>query len=158
MTDSTDAGIWAEGSPLTRQLAGYQLRSGQVRMAAWITEALADRQARVIEAGTGIGKTFAYLVPVLTGTDRVLISTATLALQDQVMGKDLPFLQRVWGSGATLPCSRGGGAICAAIDFLWPSRISGSTAEAHWAVSGLGPNRPSPGICPNAPACPPIQN
>jgi ATP-dependent DNA helicase DinG len=97
MTESTDAGIWAEGSPLTRQLVGYQLRSGQVRMAAWITEALADRQARVIEAGTGIGKTFAYLVPVLTGTDRVLISTATLALQDQIMGKDLPFLQRALG-------------------------------------------------------------
>ncbi|HBG29194.1 MAG TPA: hypothetical protein DDW98_00950, partial [Gammaproteobacteria bacterium] len=95
--DPENGGIWGDESPLTQQLKGYQVRPGQIQMSEWIREALAGRQTRVIEAGTGIGKTFAYLVPILTMGERVLISTATLALQDQLMVKDLPFLQRALG-------------------------------------------------------------
>ncbi len=89
--------FWSGDGSLQRELPGYQIRPGQVEMSRWVQQALDDGQTRVIEAGTGIGKTFAYLAPVLLGSQRVLVSTATLALQDQLIGRDLPALQRALG-------------------------------------------------------------
>ncbi|MCB1587561.1 MAG: ATP-dependent DNA helicase, partial [Xanthomonadales bacterium] len=67
--------------PLAAVLPGFQPRECQQTMAAAVTEAIADRAALVVEAGTGTGKTFAYLLPALVAGVRTLVSTGTKALQ-----------------------------------------------------------------------------
>lgn len=81
----------AEG-PLAAQTPGFQPRSGQLAMASAVAETLAEGGALVVEAGTGVGKTYAYLVPVLLSGERALVSTATKALQDQLFSRDIPRL------------------------------------------------------------------
>ena len=83
---------------LSESLPGFEHRAGQVEMAARVEEALNGDGALMIEAGTGIGKSFAYLIPALLCGERVVISTATKNLQDQLFEKDLPQLQRILGS------------------------------------------------------------
>ena len=72
---------------------GFVPREGQRQMASAVVHALEHQEVLVVEAGTGIGKTFAYLVPTLLSGRRVLISTATKGLQDQLFFRDLPRLQ-----------------------------------------------------------------
>jgi ATP-dependent DNA helicase DinG len=76
----------------TAALDGAEHRSGQVRMAELVDAAIADRHHLIVQAGTGTGKTLAYLVPALASGERVVVVTATKALQDQLADKDLPFL------------------------------------------------------------------
>ena len=83
---------------LSESLPGFEHRAGQVEMAVRVEEALNGDGALMIEAGTGIGKSFAYLIPALLCGERVVISTATKNLQDQLFEKDLPQLQRILGS------------------------------------------------------------
>ena len=83
---------------LSESLPGFEHRAGQVEMAARVEETLNGDGALMIEAGTGIGKSFAYLIPALLCGERVVISTATKNLQDQLFEKDLPQLQRILGS------------------------------------------------------------
>lgn len=71
---------------------GGEARSGQREMAAAIEEAIATGRHVVVQAGTGTGKTLAYLVPAILSGKRIVVATATKALQDQLVGKDLPFL------------------------------------------------------------------
>ena len=72
---------------------GGEARPGQRQMAAAIEEAIATGRHVVVQAGTGTGKTLAYLVPaILSGRKRIVVATATKALQDQLVDKDLPFL------------------------------------------------------------------
>lgn len=78
--------------PLALAQPHLRPRAGQVAMARAVAEAIVDHARLVVEAGTGVGKTFAYLVPALLSGERVLISTATKALQDQLYGRDLPLL------------------------------------------------------------------
>lgn len=77
----------------------YEYRAGQVQMAAAVMRAFEERHHLIVEAGTGTGKTLAYLVPAvaaaLGGNGRVIISTGTKNLQEQLMEKDIPFLQSV---------------------------------------------------------------
>lgn len=82
------------GGPLARGDAGYQPREQQLAMAQAVARAIARRESLVVEAGTGVGKTFAYLVPALLSGGRALISTATKSLQDQLFLRDLPRLCR----------------------------------------------------------------
>ena len=86
------------GGPLARALGGFEHRAGQVEMAERIEAVLRDGGSLMVEAGTGIGKSFAYLVPALLCGERVVISTATRNLQDQLFEKDLPQLQEAIGS------------------------------------------------------------
>ena len=81
--------------PLAGHWPGFKPRAGQTDMALAVTEAVQDGGVLVVEAGTGVGKTFAYLVPVLLSGQRALISTATKALQDQLFARDLPRLTEV---------------------------------------------------------------
>src|SRR6188768_2326662 len=67
-------------------------RPQQVEMATAIEQAIAKKRHVIVEAGTGTGKSFAYLVPIVVSGARCVIATATKALQDQLAGKDLPFL------------------------------------------------------------------
>jgi ATP-dependent DNA helicase DinG len=75
----------------------YEFRPGQVEMAEAVASALADRRHLLVEAGTGTGKTLAYLVPAILFGKRVIISTGTKNLQEQLFFKDLPFLESVFG-------------------------------------------------------------
>ena len=79
----------AEG-PLARSLPGYAPRAEQLAMAGQVAAALDARETLIVEAGTGTGKTFAYLVPALVSGRRVIVSTGTRALQDQLYHRDLP--------------------------------------------------------------------
>ncbi len=80
------------GGPLARSDAGYKPREQQLAMSQAVAKAIARRETLVVEAGTGVGKTFAYLVPALLSGGRALISTATKNLQDQLFMRDLPRL------------------------------------------------------------------
>ncbi|GAD24019.1 Rad3-related DNA helicases [Acidovorax sp. MR-S7] len=88
---SVDHAFAAEG-PLARALPRFRPREGQEAMARAVAQAIARRERLVVEAGTGVGKTFAYLVPALLSGEKVLVSTATKALQDQLYTHDLPLL------------------------------------------------------------------
>src|SRR6266498_5204831 len=87
------SGLIAQGHP------EYEYRPGQIQMARAIMRAFEQRRHLIVEAGTGTGKTLAYLVPAvaaaLGGRGRVIISTGTKNLQEQLMEKDIPFLQSV---------------------------------------------------------------
>jgi ATP-dependent DNA helicase DinG len=89
--------IFGPHGPLSRALPGFVPRSQQSEMAERIGAALADGDCLVVEAGTGTGKTFAYLVPALLCGARVLISTGTRTLQDQLFAKDLPLVAGALG-------------------------------------------------------------
>ena len=99
--------IFGAGGPLQAALADFSVREPQRRMAERIAAAIATRQALVVEAGTGTGKTFAYLVPALLSGARVLISTGTRTLQDQLYAKDLPLVGRALGRPATVAVLKG---------------------------------------------------
>ena len=88
---------FAPEGPLARAWPGFVPREGQTAMAEAVTEALQQGECLVVEAGTGVGKTFAYLVPVLLSGQRALVSTATKALQDQLYARDLPRLTEALG-------------------------------------------------------------
>ena len=78
---------------LARTLPAYEFRRGQLQMAEAVEQALEERRHLIVEAGTGTGKTLAYLLPVIRSGKRVIISTGTKTLQEQLFFKDVPFLQ-----------------------------------------------------------------
>jgi ATP-dependent DNA helicase DinG len=82
--------LFGPQGPIADRLEGFQTREGQACMAAAIADAIENQGQLVIEAGTGTGKTLAYLVPALLSGRKVIISTGTKALQEQLFGKDLP--------------------------------------------------------------------
>ncbi len=75
----------------------YEYRDGQLQMAEAVESALADKKHLIVEAGTGTGKTLAYLVPAILSGKRVVISTGTKNLQEQLFFKDIPFLEQHLG-------------------------------------------------------------
>ncbi len=85
------------GGVLERATEHFAPRSGQRDMAMAVAQTIEDGGALVVEAGTGVGKTFAYLVPALLSGARVMVSTATKALQDQLYARDLPRLVKALG-------------------------------------------------------------
>ena len=84
--------------PFARELPDFAPREAQQHMARCVAEAIAGRDMLVAEAGTGTGKTYAYLVPVLLSGERVIISTGTKTLQDQLYFRDLPKVRSVLGT------------------------------------------------------------
>jgi ATP-dependent DNA helicase DinG len=91
--------IFGPGGLIARAHPDYEYRPGQVQMAEAVLRAFEERRHLIVEAGTGTGKTLAYLVPAIAAATarggRVVISTGTKNLQEQLMEKDVPFLQRV---------------------------------------------------------------
>ena len=83
---------FAPGGLLSRAVLEFKSWDGQTDMAVTVARTIEDGGVLVVEAGTGIGKTFSYLVPVLLSGKRALLSTATKTLQDQLFGRDLPLL------------------------------------------------------------------
>ncbi|MGC4091810.1 MAG: ATP-dependent DNA helicase [Polyangiaceae bacterium] len=82
---------------MARTLTGYEERPGQLAMAEAVERALADDRLVLCEAGTGTGKTLAYLLPALLSGKKVVVSTATRALQEQIFFKDVPLVARAFG-------------------------------------------------------------
>ncbi len=91
---STLYAFFAPGGLLSRTHPAYEFRRGQLQMAQAVEEALAQKRHLIVEAGTGTGKTLAYLLPVIRAGKRVLISTGTKTLQEQLFYKDVPFLEQ----------------------------------------------------------------
>ncbi|MDR2017061.1 MAG: ATP-dependent DNA helicase [Burkholderiales bacterium] len=87
------AAVFSEEGPLAQHLPGFRARPGQQAMAQAVAEAISERHCLIAEAGTGTGKTFAYLVPALTSGGKVIISTGTKTLQDQLFERDLPLVR-----------------------------------------------------------------
>lgn len=117
MSDLDFESILGPGGSISRRISNYEHRREQLQMAQAVTQALADRKHLIVEAGTGVGKSFGYLVPaILFATSdeanleadqpsddpnddpkvrRIVISTHTISLQEQLIGKDLPLLNAV---------------------------------------------------------------
>ena len=96
--------------PLARATAFFQPRQGQTDMALAVADTLEKGGSLVVEAGTGVGKTFAYLVPALLSAERVLLSTATKTLQDQLFSRDIPDVIKALGLPLKLAMLKGRGS------------------------------------------------
>lgn len=92
MTDTKH--FFSHKGPLSTVISGYQPRAAQLEMADAIADAIASKQNLIAEAGTGTGKTFAYLAPAILSGKKTIISTGTKNLQDQLFNKDLPVIRK----------------------------------------------------------------
>ena len=99
MQDNHIEKVFGTGGLISKFHENYEYRSGQIKMAEAVANAFADKRHLIVEAGTGTGKTLAYLIPAIAAAlqtkKRVIISTGTKNLQEQLMEKDIPFLQKV---------------------------------------------------------------
>jgi ATP-dependent DNA helicase DinG len=103
------AEAFAPGGALARALPGFEARPAQLEMAEAVSAIVADGGVLLAEAGTGTGKTLAYLVPAILSRQRVLVSTGTKNLQEQIFFKDLPLLRDSLGVPFTATCMKGRG-------------------------------------------------
>lgn len=99
--------IFSLEGPLAQAVEGFRVRPQQLEMAQRIASAIATNAVLVAEAGTGTGKTFAYLVPALLSGGKVIISTGTKTLQDQLFNRDLPAVRAALKVGATIALLKG---------------------------------------------------
>ena len=99
--------FFSPGGVLSRTHPAYEFRRGQLQMAQAVEQALSEKRHLIVEAGTGTGKTLAYLVPVIRSGKRVIISTGTKNLQEQLFYKDIPFLEQ-----ALFPRGEGKLSVC----------------------------------------------
>lgn len=97
--DSLIEQVFGHGGLVAQFHDDYEYREGQIKMAEAIADAFTEKKHLVVEAGTGTGKTLAYLIPAIAqnakSKKRIIISTGTKNLQEQLMEKDIPFLQRI---------------------------------------------------------------
>src|SRR3982751_6077269 len=98
---------FAGGGPLEAAIPGYRERRQQVEMAEAIAQAIETTDVLVAEAGTGTGKTFAYLVPALLAGGKVIVSTGTKTLQDQLFDRDLPAVREALACGTSAALLKG---------------------------------------------------
>jgi len=112
---------------LARSMAGFQVRPGQRELAEAVARAISRGEVLFAEAGTGTGKTLAYLVPALTSGLRVVISTGTRNLQDQLFDKDLPLVRGALGSPARTALLKGRS------NYLCIHRLEGTREEGRLA-------------------------
>ena len=99
--------VFGPGGLISQHHPNYEYRPGQVEMAEAVNNILKDGGISLIEAGTGTGKTLAYLIPALAAGRRVLVSTATKNLQEQLHKKDIPFLQNIIPREFKVTCMKG---------------------------------------------------
>ena len=123
MYDFSD--IFDQGGPLARSYPGFRPRASQRAMADRVSACIEHRGKLVVEAGTGTGKTFAYLVPALLSGARILISTGTRTLQDQLFSKDVPLLAAALGRPARIALLKGRG------NYLCLQRFATAAAPAR---------------------------
>ena len=99
--------VFRPGGILATRMDGYEHRPSQLEMAQAVEDAVANRHHLAVEAGTGTGKTLAYLIPSLFSAKRVIVSTATRTLQDQLIHNDLPFLKKHLAPNLAVACMKG---------------------------------------------------
>ena len=125
---------FTDGSALSTELPGYERRDEQVKLAEEIASAFEAGSVLLAEAETGTGKTLAYLIPALRSTDKILISTHTRALQDQLVHRDLPAVQKVLGAKRRVALLKGRS------NYLCPQRLSRFIASPQlemWAKKSM---------------------
>src|SRR5438105_11313618 len=98
---------FAADGPLGARIPGFRRRPQQLELAQAIHAAIEGNEVLVAEAGTGTGKTFAYLVPALLAGGKVIVSTGTKTLQDQLFYRDLPAVREALASGASAALLKG---------------------------------------------------
>jgi ATP-dependent DNA helicase DinG len=98
---------FAPDGPIARALPGFEARDGQVRMSRLIERGFLENVHTIVEAGTGVGKSLAYLVPALRAGARVVVSTGTIALQEQLVRKDIPLVTGALGIEARVVLLKG---------------------------------------------------
>ncbi|MFD2098065.1 ATP-dependent DNA helicase [Corallincola platygyrae] len=101
------ARFFEQDSPLSKAIKGFSPRESQRKMAAAIGDAIVNKKQVVIEAGTGTGKTFAYLVPAIESGKKVILSTGTKALQEQLFHRDLPLIRDALGKPIDIALLKG---------------------------------------------------
>ena len=101
--------VFAGGGPLARALNGFEARPGQVQMAQLIERGFLEGMHTIVEAGTGVGKSMAYLVPALRSGKKVVLSTGTIALQEQLFTKDIPLVLSALDQPARVTLLKGRG-------------------------------------------------
>lgn len=126
--------VLSESGPLAHSLPGFAPRLQQQQMAEAIERALREKSLLVAEAGTGTGKTFAYLVPSLLSAKKVLISTGTKNLQDQLFHKDIPLVQKALGIPVSVALLKG------RANYLCPQRLE-MTREDSRGLNKQGLNK-----------------
>jgi len=99
MASLTVRKFFSRNGPLAEAHPNYEFRPGQLEMALAVEKALDEKRHQIVEAGTGTGKTLAYLVPALLSGKRIVISTGTKNLQEQLFYKDIPFLEQFFPGG-----------------------------------------------------------
>jgi ATP-dependent DNA helicase DinG len=123
----TVADVLGPGGLLAQHVTGYEHRPQQLAMADLVARCIEHPAAAVIEAGTGVGKSFSYLVPVILSGHGAIVSTANKTLQSQLVAKDLPFLQCVLGDAGypfTFTVAKGkSNYVCLAKRKRWPERF-----------------------------------
>ena len=125
---------FTDGSALSTDLPGYERRDEQVKLAGEIATAFEAGSVLLAEAETGTGKTLAYLIPALRSTAKILISTHTRALQDQLVHRDLPAVQKVLGAKRRVALLKGRS------NYLCPQRLSRFVASPQlemWAKKSM---------------------
>ncbi len=123
--------VFATDGVLARADVHFQPREGQIQMAVAVARTIEEGGALVVEAGTGVGKTFSYLVPALLSGERVLLSTATKALQDQLFARDLPRLAQTLGVPVRMALLKGRGS------YLCLYRMELARHDAHAQDRGV---------------------
>ncbi len=103
------AEIFGPGGLLEKCHSAYEFRSSQLEMAEIVEDAFRRKQHAIVEAGTGTGKTLAYLIPAIRSGRRVVVSTATKSLQEQLFTKDVPFLQKYFAPDLKVAVMKGRG-------------------------------------------------
>jgi len=107
VADPTASALLGADGPFAHEVPNFAPRTTQQRMADAVSEAIESHDALVVEAGTGTGKTFAYLVPALLSGKRVIVSTGTRNLQDQLFHRDLPRVLSILGAKADVALLKG---------------------------------------------------
>jgi ATP-dependent DNA helicase DinG len=128
MTVESAADLLGPEGPFAREIPNFAPRESQQRMAAAVETAIADRQMLIAEAGTGTGKTFAYLVPALMSGKRVIVSTGTKTLQDQLFHRDLPLVRGVIGARLSAALLKG------RANYLCLHRLDQARTEGRFAT------------------------
>ncbi len=105
MSDITN--LFAENGALTREISGFKPRAAQTQMAEAVADSITQAQTLVVEAGTGTGKTFAYLIPAMLADQKVIVSTGTKHLQDQLFDQDVPRLKRALATRTQIALLKG---------------------------------------------------
>ncbi len=100
---------FAPGGPLESALPGFEARSGQVQMAQIVERGILEGIHTIVEAGTGVGKSLAYLVPAIRSGKKAVLSTGTIALQEQLVRKDIPLVSAALGAPVRVTLLKGRG-------------------------------------------------